>query len=108
MKTAARQWMLDAWAERGQAVPESFLQEVEGDAADEEPQLSWLEMRYLELFNDASTCRPSGFAGILPIPATSIWQVLRERGWEGVEAETASRLIRRLDAVTIEQFSAKT
>lgn len=83
-----------------------MLKTLDEPAADA-PELDLLEVRYLDLFNDASTCRPASMGGALPIPATAIRQVVRDRGWEGVEAETACWLIRQLDAEVLAHWKTE-
>lgn len=103
--------MIEAWKERGQAVPASFQAEV--DATDEADDgidfqaLSYLEQHFVSLYSEASTCRPASMGGVSPIPVTAIHQLLRDHGIDGEEARTAIIMIRVLDHAAIEHANAK-
>lgn len=99
--------MVRAWKERGQEVPEAYRETLEEEGRDDEPELCWLEQQYLALFNVASTCRPAGMGGVLPLPFTAIAEVLDRHGWEGAEFHTAAHVLRAMDTEMLDYYSTK-
>lgn len=98
-------WMEAAWAEKGVKAPAAFQQAIEESGLDDEPELDWLEQQYVTLFNVASTCRPSSYAGVAPIPYTAIAEVLDRHGWAGAEFTTAAHLLRLMDVEMLDHYA---
>lgn len=98
-------WLVAAWKEKGIPVPASYQEALEEEGQDEEPELDWLEQQYLVLFNAASTCRPVGAVGALPLPFTAMADVLDRHGWSGTEFMTAMHMMRALDEVMLDHYA---
>jgi hypothetical protein len=98
-------WMQAAWKERGQKPPVHFQEVIEEEGLDDQPELDYLEMGYLRIYNAAATCRPSAYGGVLPLPYTVIAEVLDRHLYGGSEFETAMQVVRAMDEVVLDHYA---
>lgn len=92
--------MLKAWKEQGVDPPEDFVKRAA--ATKPEPELTFVDVQYLMVFYEVTTCRNIVNGAYLPVPLTAVDVAARRFGFDGAEFYTLLHVVRELDRLVIE------
>lgn len=91
--------MLEAWKEKGVEPPEDFINR---STKVPEPELTYVDVQYLMVFYEVTTCRNIVNGAYLPVPLTAVDVAARRFGFDGAEFYTLLHVVRELDRLVIE------